>query len=62
MLKYLRRVEVEDLNRNFWVIGQNLSLLNKLVLDLDGPLVRTIKGLISEITGLSMKEIENFLN
>ena len=52
MPQYQRRVEVEDLNRNFWVIGQNLSLLNKLVLDLDGPLVKTIKGLISEITGL----------
>lgn len=52
MPQYERRVEIEDLNRNFWVIGQNLSLLNKFVLDLDGPLAKAIKDLIAEITGL----------
>lgn len=29
MPQYERRVEIEDLNRNFWVIGQNLTLLNE---------------------------------
>lgn len=52
MPQYQRRVEIEDLNRNFWVIGQNLSLLNKFILDLDGPILGAIKDLISEITGL----------
>lgn len=46
MPQYQRRVEIEDLNRNFWVIGQNLTLLNKLLLG--GPM----EDLLSEITGL----------
>ena len=29
MPKYSRRVEIEDLNRNFWVIGQSMSILAK---------------------------------
>ena len=33
MPQYSRRVEIEDLNRNFWVIGQNLSILNNMVLN-----------------------------
>lgn len=49
MPQYERRVEVEDLNRNFWVIGQNLSLLNKMVFDLGNGL---IQKLIGELTGL----------
>lgn len=49
MPQYERRVEVEDLNRNFWVIGQNLTALNKLVLDLGDDF---IKKLIGELTGL----------
>lgn len=49
MPQYARRVEVEDLDRNFWVIGQNLSILNKVVLDTDnGPL----KKMLGEITDL----------
>lgn len=53
MPQYARRVEIEDLNRNFWVIAQNLSLLNKLVLDFeDAPWYDALLKLMSEITGL----------
>lgn len=49
MPRYRRAVEIEDLDRNFWVIGQNLTLLNKLILDL-GDLFG--EDLIAELCGL----------
>ena len=49
MPQYERRVEVEDLNRNFWVIGQNLTALNKVVFDIGDEF---IKKLVGELTGL----------
>lgn len=45
MPRYSRRVEIEDLNRNFWVIAQNLSALNEI----NGEI---LDKMISEITGL----------
>ena len=49
MPQYARRVEVEDLNRNFWVIGQNLSFLNNLLLNEE---YSPWKGMIQEIIDL----------
>ena len=49
MPKYLRSVEVEDLNRNFWVIGQVLSQLLYYLFDPEGVLCKTLKGLAEEI-------------
>lgn len=51
MPKYLRKVEVEDLNRNFWVIAQTLSAVcaylfgSKSVKDL-------FEGILKELIGL----------
>lgn len=52
MPKYLRRVEVEDLNRNFWVIGQTLTAISAFLFDENGPLPEIFKGILSEITQL----------
>lgn len=49
MPQYKRRVEIEDLDRNFWVIGQNLTALNKAVLELGSDFLSKIIG---ELTGL----------
>ena len=49
MPQYKRRVEVEDLNRDFWVIGQNLTALNKVILKLGNEF---LKNLIAELTGI----------
>ncbi|MGM9858533.1 MAG: hypothetical protein ACI311_04710 [Bacilli bacterium] len=49
MPRYRRAVEIEDLDRNFWVIGQNLTLLNKLILDLEDLFG---EDLIAELCGL----------
>ena len=49
MACYVRNVEIEDLNRNFWVIGQNLTILNKFVLELNNNF---LKDLIAELTGI----------
>lgn len=55
MPQYKRRVEVEDLNKNFWVISQ---ILDAVVNTLWGPygLVEVVKMLINKIS-----QIENFL-
>lgn len=49
MPQYKRRVEVEDLNRNFWVIGQILTGISAYLFDENGPLMKMLKGLIKEI-------------
>ena len=49
MPEYKRRVEVEDLNRNFWVIAQVIAGLSADLLDEDGPISSLIKGLMNEI-------------
>ena len=44
-----RRVEVEDLNRNFWVIGQNLTALNNTISKLNNDI---LKNLLYELVKL----------
>lgn len=52
MPKYLRRVEIEDLNRNFWVIAQTIGLISEYLLSPDSPLNELIKGILKEIAQL----------
>lgn len=49
MPQYQRKVEVEDLNRDFWVIGQVLAGISIYLFDEDSPLNKMIKGLLKEI-------------
>lgn len=49
MPMYARNVEIEDLDRDFWVIGQNLSLLNELLSNFG---FKFLKDLLQELTGL----------
>jgi len=49
MPQYKRRVEVEDLDRNFWVIGQNLTALNEFAIKFASF---PIQDLISELMGI----------
>ena len=44
-----RRVEVEDLNRNFWVIAQVIAGISAYLFDGDGPIGEFLKGMIKEI-------------
>lgn len=52
MPQYTRRVEVEDLNRNFWVIGQVLAGISAYLFDEDSPITNMFKRLISEVNQL----------
>lgn len=52
MPKYLRRVEVEDLNRNFWVIGQVLAAISAYLFDEDSPVTQMFKRILSELIQL----------
>lgn len=52
MPKYLRRVEVEDLDRNFWVIGQTLSGISSFLFNPDSPIYSLLDSMIDEILGL----------
>lgn len=52
MPQYKRRVEIEDLNRNFWVISQNLTMLNKFMIGLQDGIGAIFKDIFSEIIGL----------
>ncbi|MGM9858534.1 MAG: hypothetical protein ACI311_04715 [Bacilli bacterium] len=49
MPQYQRRVEIEDLNRDFWVIGQNLTALNEVILRIGDEFLNL---LIAELCGL----------
>ena len=49
MPQYKRRIEVEDLNRNFWVIAQTISTLAAYLFDPEGPYSKMIGGLLNEI-------------
>lgn len=49
MPQYKRRVEIEDLNRDFWVIGQNLTALNEVILKIGNEFLNL---LIAELCGL----------
>lgn len=52
MPEYQRIVEVEDLNRNFWVIGQALTALCSFLFDDDSPLPSLLSALLDEIAQL----------
>ena len=52
MPRYKRKVEIEDLNRNFWVIGQVLAGICADLFDDEGPIGGMIKGLLKEIAQL----------
>lgn len=50
MPQYGRRVEVEDLDRNFWVIAQTIAAISAYLFDEDSPLPKMWEGLLREIT------------
>lgn len=52
MPQYLRRVEVEDLNRNFWVIAQVISRISDYLFNPDSLLNTIIGGILTEIIHL----------
>lgn len=52
MPMYERIVEIEDLDRNFWVISQVLSALGAFVLGDDSPLPKLLLGMTDEIAQL----------
>lgn len=52
MPEYQRIVEVEDLNRNFWVIGQVLTGILEFLFSEDSPINRLIDGILDEIAQL----------
>lgn len=53
MPKYTRRVEIEDLNRNFWVIGQAIGAASKFLFDdTESPLPKIFGKILDEITQL----------
>ena len=51
MPKYLRKVEVEDLNRNFWVIAQTLSAVTAFLFG-DDSIKTQFQGILNELVGL----------
>ena len=51
MPKYLRKVEVEDLNRNFWVIAQTLSAVCAYLFG-DNSVKDLFEGILKELVGL----------
>lgn len=52
MPMYERVVEIEDLDRNFWVIGQSLSALCAYLFGDDSPIATLLTGLLDEVTQL----------
>lgn len=52
MPKYLRKVEVEDLNRNFWVISQVLGAVCSYLFDDDAPFQDLFRTILSELIQL----------
>ena len=52
MPKYLRKVEVEDLNRNFWVIGQNVSAICAFLFGPEAPFKKLFEDMLAEIVQL----------
>lgn len=50
MPQYGRRVEVEDIDRNFWVIAQVIAAISNYLLGEDAPIPKTLEGLTREIT------------
>lgn len=52
MPEYLRSVEIEDLNRNFWVIGQTLSALCAFLFGPDAPFSGLYEKIFNELVQL----------
>ena len=52
MPKYTRRVEVEDLNRDFWVIGQTISSISLFLFGEDNFLEKMFNGIFNELVQL----------
>ena len=52
MPMYTRHVEIEDLDRNFWVIGQVISGISGYLFDDNSPITTAIGNLLREITEL----------
>lgn len=52
MPEYKREVQVEDLNRNFWVIGQVLTAICSYLFNDVAPLNELFNGMLDEITQL----------
>ncbi len=52
MPKYTRRVEIEDLNRDFWVIGQTITGISQYLFDDNGTLPKLFKGIMNELLQL----------
>ena len=50
MPQYSRRVEVEDLDRNFWVIAQTIAAISAYLFDPDNPLSKMWEGLTREVS------------
>lgn len=58
MPKNTRRVEIEDLNRNFWVIAQVITGIGTYLFDPNGPIPLIIKTSIQEIADM-WENVEN---
>lgn len=50
MPQYGRRVQVEDLDRNFWVIAQTIAAISNYLLGQDSPIPKIIEGLTREVS------------
>ena len=58
MPKNTRRVEIEDLNRNFWVIAQVITGIGTYLFDPNGPIPLIIRTSIQEIADM-WENVEN---
>lgn len=52
MPQYGRRVEIEDLDRNFWVISQVIAAISNYLFGDDCPIPKTLEGMTREISEL----------
>lgn len=50
MPQYGRRVEVEDLDRNFWVIAQTIAAISAYLFDDDSPIPKVLEGMTREVS------------
>lgn len=50
MPQYGRRVEIEDLDRNFWVIGQTIAAISNYLFGQDASLPKILEGMTREIS------------
>lgn len=50
MPQYGRRVEIEDLDRNFWVIAQTIAAISSYLFSPDNPLSKMWEGLTREVS------------